>query len=147
MGLVYGLLERRKSPKCSQLAGKQELYITLAGLIPVPLPLTDGFWIMCSWQILSFSSCATSSAAAYTASPPLRPFTSAALMAVTSLAPHTLRIQSDTSMRDARRGPGAKGREQKLNLFWNGADPLMRHTGFYLDGVNSLQEFSQHFPT
>ena len=34
----------------------QRFYITLAGLIPVPLPLAARFWISCIWQILSFSS-------------------------------------------------------------------------------------------
>ena len=71
-------------------------YVTLAGLIPVPLPLAARFWISCIWQILSFSSWVVSSAAAYNASPLLRPFTSTALMAATSLAPHTLKSHSDT---------------------------------------------------
>ena len=105
------------------------LYITLAGLIPVPPPLAVCFWIWCSWQILSLSSLAVSSAAAYTTSPLLRPFTSAALMAATSRAPHALRTNTAT----------VTMREKKVDLFWK--------AGFHLDRINSVQEFSQYLPT
>lgn len=92
---------RRLNGFCLNVRTRGELlYITLAGLIPVPLPLAGCFWIRCSWQILSFSSFAVSSAAAYTASPLLRPFTSTALMAATSLAPHALRIRYSDSHHD-----------------------------------------------
>lgn len=65
--------------------------LTLAGLIPAMLSIAAVFCIWCNSEILSCSSFAVVSAAMHTASPLLRPFTSAALIAVTSLAPHTLR--------------------------------------------------------
>lgn len=80
---------------CGSRSGGSQ--ITLAGLIPAAPPLAPlCFWTPCSWRILSCSSRAVSSAAANTASPPPpppRPFTSAVLMAATSLDPQALKKQ------------------------------------------------------
>ena len=95
---VWSHAERKK--KKAKIAAGWWLYVTLAGLMPVSPALAACFWIWWSWQILSFSSWAVSLAAVHTASPQLRPFTSTALTAATSLAPHTLRIKHSDSHTD-----------------------------------------------
>lgn len=116
--------------------GPEQAVITLAGLIPIMPPLAlFCLWMWWSWQILSFSSWAVSSAAARTASPLPRPFTSAALMAATSLDPHALKNKSSESLWG------------KLICFGQDFFFLQRNmqtTSFYLPKINTFQWFSQY---
>lgn len=118
---------------------RAEVIITLAGLIPVPAPLTLlSFWTRCSWQILSVSSSAVSLAAASTASPLLRPFTSAALMAATSLDPHALKNKRSESLR---------GNSFILDRNSLSFSRTRRQPAFHLLRINTFQQFSQYLPS
>lgn len=118
------------------MSGPERAVLTLAGLIPIPPLLAPlCFWMWCSWQILSFSSWAVSLAAARTASPLPRPFTSAALMAATSLDPHALKNKHVESLR------GSSFILDRTSLSFSGT---RRHS---LLRISTFRQFSQYLPS